>query len=61
MAIAASLGVFLSNRYGFAVLFLSCVGLSLCSLFFSLVIKGREVIGRASRCPLAARVLSISK
>jgi predicted MFS family arabinose efflux permease len=42
MAIAASLGVFLSNRYGFAVLFLSCVGLSLCSLFFSLVIKGRE-------------------
>ena len=42
MAIAASLGVFLSNRYGFAVLFLSCVGLSLCSLFFSLVIKGQK-------------------
>ena len=35
-------GSFLSNRYGFAVLFLSCVGLSLCALFFSLMIKGRE-------------------
>jgi len=42
MAIAASLGVFLSNQYGFAALFLSCVGLSLCSLFFSLMIKGRQ-------------------
>ena len=42
MAIAASLGVFLSNQYGFAALFLSCVGLSLCSLIFSLVVKGRQ-------------------
>ncbi len=42
MAIAASLGVFLSNQYGFAVLFLSCVGLSLCSLVLSCMIKGQE-------------------
>ena len=41
MAVAASPGVFLSNRYGFAALFLSCVGLSLCSLFFSFMIKGK--------------------
>jgi predicted MFS family arabinose efflux permease len=45
MAIAASLGVFLSNQYGFAVLFLSCVGLSLCSFFFSGMARGREVAG----------------
>ncbi len=43
MAIAASLGVFLSNRYSFAVLFLSCAALSLCSFLSSCLVKGREV------------------
>jgi predicted MFS family arabinose efflux permease len=42
MAIAASVGVFLSNRFGFQTLFLSCVGLSLCALLFSLMVKGRK-------------------
>lgn len=42
MAIAASVGVYLSNRFGFAVLFLSCAGLSLCALLFSFMVKGRE-------------------
>jgi predicted MFS family arabinose efflux permease len=43
MAVAASLGVFLSNRYGYAFLFLSCMALSLCSLAFSCVVKGRKI------------------
>jgi predicted MFS family arabinose efflux permease len=42
MAISASLGVWLSNRYGFAVLFLACVGVALCSALVSRMIKGRE-------------------
>jgi len=51
MAIAASLGVFLSNQYGFAVLFLSCVGLSLCSFLFSCMARGREVDGPDKAAP----------
>jgi predicted MFS family arabinose efflux permease len=40
MAIAASLGVFLSDRYGYIFLFLACIALSLCSLLFALTVKG---------------------
>jgi len=42
MAIAASMSVYLSNRYGFATLFLSCAGLSLCSFLSSWMVKERE-------------------
>lgn len=41
MAIAASLGVFLSDRYGYTFLFVACIVLSLCSLLFALTVKGR--------------------
>lgn len=42
MAVAASAGVFLSNRFGYAVLFLSCIGLSLCSLLFSCTVRKQK-------------------
>jgi predicted MFS family arabinose efflux permease len=45
MAIAASLGVFLGNQYGFAVLFLSCAGLSLCCFLLSYMVRGQKVDG----------------
>ena len=42
-AIAPSLGMFLINQYNFTVLFLFCVGLSLCAFFFSWKVKGQNV------------------
>jgi predicted MFS family arabinose efflux permease len=42
LAIAPSLSVALINRYSFTILFLSCAGLSLCSLFLSWQVKGQE-------------------
>jgi MFS family permease len=43
-AIAPSLGMFLINRYSFNVLFLVCIGLSLCAFFFSGKLKGHKTI-----------------
>jgi MFS family permease len=43
-AIAPSLGMFLINQYNFTVLFLFCVGLSLCAFFFSWKLKGGNAI-----------------
>lgn len=40
MAISSSSGAFVANRHGFAVLFLSCAGLSLCSMLFTCLLKG---------------------
>jgi MFS family permease len=43
-AIAPSFGMFIINRYSFTVLFLICVGLSLCAFFFSWNVKGQETV-----------------
>ena len=40
LALAPSLGMLIINHYSFAVLFLTCTGLSLCALFFSCKVKG---------------------
>ena len=42
MAVAATLGVFLSSRFGFTVLFLFCVALSFGSLIFASTVRGRR-------------------
>ena len=42
-AIAPSFGMFIINQYSFTVLFLICVGLSLCAFFFSWKLKGQNV------------------
>jgi predicted MFS family arabinose efflux permease len=44
MAIVAPSGMFLINQYGFTIFFLSCMSLSLCSLFLSWKVKGRKII-----------------
>ncbi|MBN1850675.1 MAG: MFS transporter [Deltaproteobacteria bacterium] len=43
-AIAPSFGMFIINRYDFTVLFLICLALSLCALFFSWKVKGQQVV-----------------
>ncbi len=43
-AIAPSLGMFLVDKYGFAVLFLICTGLSLCAFSFSWNLKRQETV-----------------
>jgi MFS family permease len=43
-AIAPSIGMFLINQYSFTVLFLTCMGLSLCAFSFSLSLKKQEII-----------------
>jgi predicted MFS family arabinose efflux permease len=43
VAVAAPLAMFLSNQYGFTVLFLSCTCVSLCTLFLSWKVKGQEI------------------
>jgi MFS family permease len=43
-AIAPSLGMFLVDKYGFAVLFLICTGLSLCAFSFSWNLKAQETV-----------------
>jgi MFS family permease len=43
-AIAPLGGMFLINQYSFTTLFLTCVGLSLCSFFFAWKLKGQETI-----------------
>jgi predicted MFS family arabinose efflux permease len=43
MAMAAPLAMFLSNQYGFTVLFLSCTCVSVCALFLSWKVKGQEI------------------
>jgi MFS family permease len=43
-AIAPSFGMFIINQYSFTVLFLICVGLSLCAFFFSWRLKGQKII-----------------
>ena len=43
MAMAAPFGMFLINQYNFTILFLSCAGLSLCTLFLYWKVKGQEV------------------
>jgi predicted MFS family arabinose efflux permease len=40
---APSLGMFFVNQFGFTTLFLICMGVSLCSLLFSITLKGREI------------------
>jgi predicted MFS family arabinose efflux permease len=48
MAMAASFGVFIGNRYGYVALFLSCLGLSLCPLLLSLAMKRGKKSGAKS-------------
>ncbi len=43
-AIAPLFGMFIINRYSFTVLFLICIGLSLCAFFFSWRLKGQEIV-----------------
>jgi len=42
LAIVPSFSISLINQYSFTVLFLSCTGMSLCSLFLSGKVKGQE-------------------
>ncbi len=42
-AIAPSLGMLIINQYSFTLLFLICVGLSLCAFFFSWRLKGQTM------------------
>ena len=42
-ALAPALGMFLINRFSFTLLFLICLGLSLCSIFFSTQLEKRHV------------------
>jgi predicted MFS family arabinose efflux permease len=42
--IAASFGMFLVNEFGFTILFLFCMGLSLCSFLLATTSKGHEVL-----------------
>ena len=44
MAIGPLGGMFLINQYSFTTLFLTCVGLSLCSFFFAWKLKEQETI-----------------
>jgi len=43
-ALAPSIGMFLINHFGFTLLFLVCLGLSLCSLFITNKLERRQVI-----------------
>ena len=51
-AIAPSLGMFLINQYSFTVLFLFCVGLSLCAFFFSWKVKGQKSVTPEKETPV---------
>ena len=42
-ALSPSLGIYLINHFSFALLFLVCFGLSLCSLFFMNKLKSRQI------------------
>jgi MFS family permease len=44
-AMAPSFGMSLVNQYSFTALFLFCMGLSLCALFFSTTLKGQGITG----------------
>jgi MFS family permease len=50
-AIAPSLGMFIINQYSFTVLFLICVGLSLCAFFFSWKVKGQKIVVPVKETP----------
>jgi MFS family permease len=41
---APSFGMFFLNQFSFAILFLICTGVSLCSLLFSGMLKGLEIV-----------------
>ena len=41
---APSFGMFFVNQFSFAILFLICTGMSLCSLLFSGTLKGLEIV-----------------
>ncbi len=43
MALGAPLGMFVINQYNFTVLFVFCTCISLCALFLSWKVKGREI------------------
>jgi MFS family permease len=43
-ALAPSIGVFLINRFSFSLLFLVCLGLSLCSLFIMSQLGRRQIV-----------------
>jgi predicted MFS family arabinose efflux permease len=43
-ALAPSIGVFLINHFNFTVLFLTCMGLSLCCLIVSLQLRARRIV-----------------
>jgi predicted MFS family arabinose efflux permease len=51
MATAAPFGMFLINQYSFTILFLSCAGLSLCTLFLYWKVKGQEVSAPSKATP----------
>jgi MFS family permease len=42
-ALSPSLGIYLINHFSFTLLFLVCLGLSLCSLFFANKLGGRQI------------------
>jgi predicted MFS family arabinose efflux permease len=44
-ATAPSFGMWLVNQFSFTVLFLFCMGLSLCTLFFSTTLEGQGITG----------------
>ncbi len=51
MVLAPSFGMFLVNRFNFAVLFLWSMGLSLCALLFSGALKGQGIEKRETEIP----------
>ncbi len=51
MAVAASCGIFVVNRYGFTIFFLTFASLSVCSFLLALGVKEREAIGAPEQQP----------
>ncbi len=51
MAVAAPFGMFLINQFSFAILFLSCAGLSFAAFILSWKVKGQEISASSSPTP----------
>jgi MFS family permease len=57
LAVAPACGMFLINRYSFAVLFLICVGLSVGTFFLSYLLKGKKETVRPDKIASVPRGL----
>jgi predicted MFS family arabinose efflux permease len=52
LALAPPFGMFIINQYSFVFFFLTCIGLSLCTFFFSWKMKAREIIKPDKNTPV---------